>query len=245
MFLALLLASASSIDESGLANQVRQQAAALLSCCHLCCNTTSLVAGVTAPKAWPKRGGGNWRDLLLPISRTLDDASLLVDGDVYIFGVAAGRSLLSWRDILLRSEVRTWGARKGTSVAPPLRSPPKKWYGFDSFAGLPETNRDEQLAGWRKGSYRNTQQGPREIARRYFTEADRRSSGIPFKVSLELIPGFYNDSLTTGIIAQFDMRRAMFVEIDCDLYVSSVQALDFMFRNRLIVSGTLIGYDGL
>ena len=33
------------------------------------------------------------------------------------------------------------------------------------------------------------------------------------------------------------------MEIDCDLYVSSVQALDFMFRNRLIVSGTLIGYD--
>ena len=39
--------------------------------------------------------------------------------------------------------------------------------------------------------------GLRGAARRYFTEDDRRSSGIPFKVSFELIPGFYNDSLTT------------------------------------------------
>ena len=39
------------------------------------------------------------------------------------------------------------------------------------------------------------------------------------------------------------MRPALYVEVDCDLYVSTRQALEWMIESGLIVNGTLIGYD--
>ena len=39
------------------------------------------------------------------------------------------------------------------------------------------------------------------------------------------------------------MKPAAYVDIDCDLYDSSLLALDWMFNSSLIVPGTLIGYD--
>lgn len=41
------------------------------------------------------------------------------------------------------------------------------------------------------------------------------------------------------------MRPALYVEIDCDLYLSSRQALEWLLSSRLIVRGTVIGYDDL
>lgn len=34
-----------------------------------------------------------------------------------------------------------------------------------------------------------------------------------------------------------------YVDIDCDLYISSIQALDWIFKNKLAKVGTIIGYD--
>ena len=39
------------------------------------------------------------------------------------------------------------------------------------------------------------------------------------------------------------MRPARYVEIDCDLYSSTVQALTWLFEEGLIVEGTVLGYD--
>ena len=41
------------------------------------------------------------------------------------------------------------------------------------------------------------------------------------------------------------MRPALYVEIDCDLYSSTSLALEWLLANRLIVPGTLLGYDDL
>jgi hypothetical protein len=57
------------------------------------------------------------------------------------------------------------------------------------------------------------------------------------------VRGFYNMSLTRTLAADEHMRPALFVEIDCDLYISTHQALDWLLQSRLIVPGTLIGYD--
>ena len=57
------------------------------------------------------------------------------------------------------------------------------------------------------------------------------------------IRGFFNKSLTNSLARQQDMRPALFVDIDCDLYSSAYQGLDWMFQNRLIAQGTIIGYD--
>ena len=39
------------------------------------------------------------------------------------------------------------------------------------------------------------------------------------------------------------MKPALYVDIDADLYSSSLQALEWLFRMGLIVPGTVIGYD--
>ena len=39
------------------------------------------------------------------------------------------------------------------------------------------------------------------------------------------------------------MKPAMYIDIDTDLYIGAKQALAWMFENKLVVPGTLVGYD--
>jgi hypothetical protein len=39
------------------------------------------------------------------------------------------------------------------------------------------------------------------------------------------------------------MRPALFVHIDADIYVSAYQALDWLCARRLLVAGSVVGYD--
>ena len=39
------------------------------------------------------------------------------------------------------------------------------------------------------------------------------------------------------------MMPALYVDVDCDLHTSSIDALDFLFANGLVGVGTLVGYD--
>jgi|UniRef100_A0A7S3AJ66 hypothetical protein len=57
------------------------------------------------------------------------------------------------------------------------------------------------------------------------------------------VRGFYNESLTTGLVREHGMQPALYVEIDCDLYSSSRSALTWLFDHGLIVPGTVLGYD--
>ena len=57
------------------------------------------------------------------------------------------------------------------------------------------------------------------------------------------IKGFFNESLTPTLAARRGMKPALYVDIDADLYSSSLQALEWLFRMGLIVPGTIIGYD--
>ena len=61
----------------------------------------------------------------------------------------------------------------------------------------------------------------------------------------KLIKGFYNDSLREGprLAWRLGMRPALLVDIDCDLYTSSKQALTFMLESGLLVPGTFVYYD--
>ena len=60
---------------------------------------------------------------------------------------------------------------------------------------------------------------------------------------LSLVPGFYDKSLLPDLASRMGMRPAAYVDIDCDLYGSTKSALEWMLASRLIVPGTLIGYD--
>ena len=101
-------------------------------------------------------------------------------------------------------------------------------YGFDSFAGLPDEKEGlGKFGGFSKGYFSDT----------HLEEVSRL---VPTAI---LIPGFYSESLKDQLVSKHGMKPAKFIYVDCDLYISAYQALDFMFRNGLVKAGTLIGYD--
>ena len=55
--------------------------------------------------------------------------------------------------------------------------------------------------------------------------------------------GWFKDTLDAQLVQKGVFKPAAYVDIDADLYSSTFEVLDFMFKNKLIRAGTLIGYD--
>ena len=161
--------------------------------------------------------------------------------DVYEFGVFTGCSV-NWINESLAAAGKT----------------ARKIFGFDSFCGLPEeADEEKELSAsrefqwklidefqWSFGDF-NAQEhfgvtGVQEAMNslRAFVEPTLENDAV-----LELIPGYFSDSLTDDIVEKYDMRPACYVDLDADLYSSTTQALDFLFRNKLIQQNTILGYD--
>jgi len=105
--------------------------------------------------------------------------------------------------------------------------------GFDSFSGLPE-NAAFDSRRWAKGafssSYRNT----------YAQIAEHLGEAT---CGIRLVPGIYSDSLTKKTAARvglpdFPLR---FVHVDCDLYSSTTDVLQFL--SPYFKVGTLLLFD--
>jgi hypothetical protein len=70
-----------------------------------------------------------------------------------------------------------------------------------------------------------------------------RHLGKEKAAGIHLVAGLYNRTLTPALVKQYAMRPAAYVDIDCDLFGSSMAALTWLLKSRLIVPGTLIAYD--
>jgi len=55
--------------------------------------------------------------------------------------------------------------------------------------------------------------------------------------------GFFNESLTEATFRLLPFQPALYVDIDVDLYSSTVQVLEWLLTFRLLVPGTVIYYD--
>ena len=56
-----------------------------------------------------------------------------------------------------------------------------------------------------------------------------------------MIVGFFSESLNKCPVEK--MKPASWVDIDVDLYSSTIEAMTFMMDNKLIIPGTLLYYD--
>ena len=130
-----------------------------------------------------------------------------IPGDYVEFGVYLGRSLAH--------------AYKFSSYY----SLPKKnrdftsmrFYGFDSFRGLPASVNKE--SSFSDGEFSDTT---------LETVKDKlKAKGVDFK-RVDLVPGFFNDTLTEDNKKRFDIKRSAIVFFDCDLYESTQLALNFI-----------------
>ncbi|MFQ5672440.1 MAG: TylF/MycF/NovP-related O-methyltransferase [Nitrospinales bacterium] len=141
-----------------------------------------------------------------------------IPGDYLEFGVFEGKSF----KLSMRSAARFYA--KGSPAAP-------RFFAFDSFAGLPEPDAGKDHAP--------------VVAKGYFSSGEEtfrrniRSAARGWEV--RVVPGFYETSLHAGVIAEHRLSKAAFVNIDCDIYSSTLDVLRFV--TPLLRNGTALFFD--
>jgi len=103
-------------------------------------------------------------------------------------------------------------------------------WGFDSFRGLPPID-DKKDNVWSEGEYAFGENEFRTLLQRKRFKSDE----------YELVPGFYQDSLTDMLHERMLGRKAAIVYIDCDLYQSTTHVLSFI--KRYLVNGSIVCFD--
>jgi hypothetical protein len=91
-------------------------------------------------------------------------------------------------------------------------------YGFDSFEGYPKEAAEETTNPYMPGMDKS----PERIARRVLSER-----GIDWS-RVEPAKGWFSDTLTPDFLAREKIERVSLVNFDCDLYLSTKQALSFV-----------------
>jgi hypothetical protein len=140
----------------------------------------------------------------------------LTKGDYYEFGLFKGYSF--------------WRAHKSASQ---YNATKLRFFGFDSFEGLPEVygidliDSDDFYRGQYACSYERVSES-----------LDQK--GIDWNRTF-LTKGFYNESLTHEIRKELNMDKIAIALIDCDLYSSTVDVLNFI--NPMIMDKTILIFD--
>jgi len=138
-----------------------------------------------------------------------------VNGDYYEFGLYRGQSF--------------WSAQQ---AADRLGISGMRFFGFDSFEGLPEIEGNDRKAGiFVSGDYR----APRDQVEQLLIE-----HGFDMGRAV-LVEGYFDQSLTPEVKHEHHMGRAALVMVDCDLYQSTVPTLAFI-ADRL-QEGTIMLFD--
>jgi hypothetical protein len=145
--------------------------------------------------------------------------------DVYEFGVCSGDSLCSISQVYNSKYVRI-----------------KNMFGFDSFCGLPEEQNDplnQYIAGDFSAKDRLKTQSVDETVSVVANKISQYFTGE----NLVLIEGFFENTLKDEIVEKYNMGPASLINVDCDTYTSTLECLDFMFRNKLVKPGTVVRFD--
>jgi O-methyltransferase len=89
--------------------------------------------------------------------------------------------------------------------------------GFDSFQGFPPTAAIEDGGRWQPGRCHSTQD---------FTTAVLDYEGVDLS-RVTLVPGWFNETLNDQTARDLQIEKASVIMIDCDLYSSTRDALEF------------------
>lgn len=149
---------------------------------------------------------------------------IFTEGAIYQFGVWNGFSLQVLSKIFKLFDYKV------------------QYYGFDVFTGMPveEAEPDKQidLPGW-YNILEHFNVDNLEDALKGLEEDIRTNMGPEPK--LTFIPGLVQETLTDDLAKT--LVPASYVDMDMDIYSPTNFALDFLFKHKLIVEGTIIGYD--
>lgn len=103
--------------------------------------------------------------------------------------------------------------------------------GFDSFEGMPEGVEQEDGSRWHKGELYS------DVA---LTQRNLTRLGVPLE-RIELVPGWFADSLTEATRLRLGIQTVDIVMVDCVIESATREALDFILP--LIRDRTIIFFD--
>lgn len=152
--------------------------------------------------------------------------------DIYEFGVFRGDSMVELADILNKHKIEV-----------------NRFHGFDVFSGMPkETAEPIFQDSWNPDilpdefnvmSYDKTLKTPEdcaEVVRQKTQDVfDKKES----KTKVNVVAGLVEETLSK----QEDLKPAFYVDFDLDIYSPTKYAFNYLMENKLIVPGTIIGYD--
>lgn len=146
------------------------------------------------------------------------------DGGYFEFGVYQGVSLVR----ALKAN-KNWQSKTN-------RSHVNKFYGFDSFEGLPVFESDDHLAGYGvfyEGQFNDTSI---EIVRRNISKDNHSLENV------HLFPGLFSDSLSNEKnLHKIGDNVVAIAHIDCDLYNSAKDCLQFV--DGRLADGAIVLFD--
>ena len=167
----------------------------------------------------------------------LSSVQALVDGICYVYGMAVAGDIAEFGTMAAYTSVALAYAvdAKNREYRGDVRGTKKLWY-FDSFEGLPEITNDIDRDShhvatglWSPGLCK-------------FLDEQTFKSIISNYISLDevnVVKGWYKDTIHLTDPAQ----RFALLNIDCDLYESTMDVLNTLFSRRQISRGALILFD--
>lgn len=160
------------------------------------------------------------KNIFTPRERMLDfvmsyTAASKLEGDYFEFGVYTGKTFMAAYHLAKH------------------RLPGMHFYAFDSFQGLPESERANagDFQQFEKGQFAASE----EIFRR-----NLKKRGVDTR-RVHVVAGWYKDTLNENTKKTLPVKKAAIVYVDCDLYESTVSALDFV--SSYLEDGTLLLFD--
>ncbi len=135
-------------------------------------------------------------------------------GDYLEFGIFRGFTL--------------WYAQ---ALARDLEIADMRFFGFDSFRGLPEVTGIDGAGEFSTGQY---------CASRDEVESHLSAMDVDWKRT-HLIEGFYDRTLVPALRDAYSMKHCAVAVIDCDLYESTLQALMWLYP--LLVENSVLLFD--
>jgi len=147
-----------------------------------------------------------------------------IQGDIAEFGTCSGTTASF---LAAAMDGAFYGLRGKTED---VEEQPRKLHLFDSFKGLPAiTNELDIRAGWKEGSYKDKSEAELNAMVQQYLPAE----------SVRTYAGWFKDTLKS---LAADQKFAL-VHVDCDIYESTIDVLDYLFANNHISDGGAIFFD--
>lgn len=165
------------------------------------------------------------------------------EGYYYEFGVLSGKAI----DIVLDMTEISYNEdgtirRNWDEVVMKMDRPFKGVIGFDSFVGLPKENENVwHNPEWPEGAFNSLKVLGFDNIEDVMTSLQERWS--KYKTKVELVPGFFSESLTPELAASLQSKKASCIHVDCDIYQSTVEMMDWMFKYNLALPDSIWRFD--